>query len=128
MSGSKGSMLSGALLGSKDGLHGLLGTWTHGDNSWRDGLGLRFPAMGTEKAGDVGRCINHNIVPCLMYIKTVVECEEAIRPRSARALRLSGNERVDMFDELGDGCGIRTGDGKVINLSTDQNTDAINKT
>ena len=56
--------------------------------------------MGAEKTGDVGCCINHNIVLCLIYIKAIVEREEGLAAADAAAAEKLAAELGHNIEDL----------------------------
>ena len=62
-----------------------------------------------------------------MNVESIVERMEAGRGKRARALGISSNHSVDVRNELGDSSRVRTGNSKIIYLTTDEDMDTINK-
>ena len=62
-----------------------------------------------------------------MNVESIVERMEASRGKRARALGIGSNHSVDVRNELGDSSRVRTGNSKIVNLTTDEDTDAVNE-
>ena len=63
----------------------------------------------------------------LMNVEAVVEHMKVGRGKRARTLGIRGDHSVNMCNELGDGSRVRTGNSKIVDLATDEDTDAINE-